>query len=60
MRRNSKAKLDVHAEIPCQMIPENLEDLEELAVTVADSSTVVVPREKRKEDAGKPLYIKRI
>jgi hypothetical protein len=56
--RTSKGKLDIHAEMPRQLITEN--SPEELVATVADSSTLVMPRGKRKEDASKPLYLKRI
>jgi hypothetical protein len=56
--RTSKAKLDVHAEMPRQLLTES--SPEELVTTVADSGTLVKPREKRKEDARKPLYLKRI
>ena len=49
MQRNSKTKRGICAEMPLQQ-----------AVTVTDSNTSVTPLEKRKEDADKPLYIKRV
>jgi hypothetical protein len=58
MRRTPKAKLDIHTEMPLQLISEN--SLEEHVVTIADSGTSNMPLEKRKEDANKPLYLKRI
>ena len=57
MRRNQKAKLDVYAEMPLQLISE---DSEAHVVIAADSGTSNMPLEKRKEDASKPLYLKRI
>jgi hypothetical protein len=58
MRRNSKAKLDVYAKMPLQLISEN--SIEERVVIAAISGTSNMPLEKRKEDASKPLYLKRI
>jgi hypothetical protein len=58
MPRNSKAKLEIYAKIPLQLIPES--SMEEPVVTVADSGTSSTPPERRKEDASKPLYLKRI
>jgi hypothetical protein len=58
MRRTSKTKLEIHAEMPLQLVSEN--SLEENIVTAADSSTTSMPLEKRKEDASKPLYLKRV
>jgi hypothetical protein len=49
MQRNSKAKRVIYAEMPLQQ-----------AVTVTDSNTSAAPLEKRKEDASKPLYLKRV
>jgi hypothetical protein len=58
MRRNSKAKLEIYAKMPLQLIPEN--SIEEPVVTVADSGTSNMPLKKRKEDASKPIYLKRV
>ncbi len=49
MQYNSKAKHDSNVEVQFAE-----------AVAVIDSSTSAVPREKRKEDAGKPLYLERV
>jgi hypothetical protein len=49
MQRNSKAKRGICAEMSLQQ-----------AVAVIDSNTSVTPLEKRKEDASKPLYLKRV
>ncbi|MCJ7761871.1 hypothetical protein MUP38_00255 [Candidatus Bathyarchaeota archaeon] len=49
MHRNSKAKSVICAEVPLQH-----------AVAVIDSNTSVVSLEKRKKDADKPLYLKRV
>jgi hypothetical protein len=58
MRRNPKAKLDIYAKMPLQLISEN--SIEELVVTAAVSGTSNMPLEKRKEEASKPLYLKRV
>jgi len=49
MNRNSKAKLDIGTEMPLQN-----------AVAVIDSNVSAAPLEKRKKDADKPLYLKRV
>jgi len=49
MQHNSKAKRVIHAEVPLEQ-----------AVAIIDSSTSAAPREKNKEDASKPLYLKRV
>ncbi len=49
MNRNSKAKLDTCTEMQLQN-----------AVTVIDSNASAAPLEKRKKDADKPLYLKRV
>jgi hypothetical protein len=49
MQCNSKAKRGNSVEMPLAQ-----------AVAVIDSSTLVAPREKKKEDASKPLYLKRV
>jgi len=56
--RRSKAKADNQAEMPLQLILEN--SVEEAVVIEAISDSSNMPLEKRKEDAGKPLYLKRI
>jgi len=58
MRRNSKAKLEIYAKMPLQLISEN--SIEEPVVIAADSDTSNMRREKRKEDASKPIYLKRV
>jgi len=58
MPRNSKAKLEIYAEIPLQLTPKN--SIKEHAVTVTNSGNSDMPLEKRKEDADKPLYLKRM
>jgi hypothetical protein len=57
-RHNPRAKLDIHAEMPLQLIPEN--SIIEHVIIAADSGTLNVPLKKRKEDASKPLYLKRV
>jgi hypothetical protein len=49
MGRNPKAKLDIISE-----------DSEAQIVIAADSGTSNISPEKRKEDASKPLYLKRV
>ena len=49
MQCNSKEKHDKRFEIPLEQ-----------AAAVIDSNTPAVPQEKRKADANKPLYLKRI
>ncbi len=49
MQCNSKAKRGKSVEMPLAEV-----------VTVIDSSTLAAPREKKKEDASKPLYLKRV
>ena len=44
--------------MPLQLISEN--SIEERVVISADSGTSVASLEKRKEDADKPLYLKRV
>ncbi len=56
MGRDSRVKLDERAKIPVQIISQN--SIEECAVTVDGTSIVRV--EKRKEEAEKPLYLRRI
>ena len=49
MRRNSKAKLETCTEMPLQN-----------AAAVIDSKASASSLEKRKKDADKPLYLKRV
>jgi len=54
-KSKTKAKLDMYAEIPLQ-----INDIREHAVTVTNSGNSDISLEKRKEDADKPLYLKRM
>ena len=54
-KSKTKAKLDMYAEIPLQ-----INAIRERAVTVTDSGNSDALLEKRKEDADKPLYLKRM
>ena len=58
MRRTPKAKLDINGEMPLQLILANSK--EKHVVNTADSSALNVPLEKRKADARRPLYLKRV
>jgi len=58
MRSTPKAKLDIHGEMPLQLILAN--SIEKHVVNTADSNTLNMSLEKRKEDARKPLYLKRV
>jgi hypothetical protein len=58
MGRNSKTRLEVYAKIPIQLTSEN--STGERPVTAADSSNSNVLLEKRKEEANKPIYLKRV
>jgi hypothetical protein len=58
MSRNSKTKLDVQTGVPLQVISEN--SIEEYAVTAADGYNSDSSLKKRKEEAKKPLYLKRV
>ena len=49
MQCNSKAKRGNLVEMPLEQ-----------AVAVIDTNTSVAPLKKRKEDASKPLYLKRV
>lgn len=49
MRRNPKAKLDTCTEMPLQN-----------ATAVIDSNASAAPLEKRKKDADRPLYLRRV
>jgi hypothetical protein len=56
--RNSKTKLDAQATVPLQVISENSNV--ECAVTAADGYNSDSSLEKRKKEAKKPLYLKRV
>ena len=56
--RNPKTKLDAQAAVPLQVISENSNV--ECAVTVADGYNSDSSLEKRKKEANKPLYLKRV
>ena len=58
MSRNSKTKLDVQTGVPLQVISEN--STEECAVTAADGYNSDSSLKKRKKEAKKPLYLKRV
>jgi hypothetical protein len=57
MSRTQKEKLKTYTDASLQLISEN--STEESAVTTADDYNANSP-EKRKKDAKKPLYLKRI
>ena len=56
--RKSKTKLEAQTGVPLQVISEN--STEESTVTVVDSCNSDSPLEKRKKEAKKPLYLKRV
>jgi hypothetical protein len=56
--RSSKTKLDAQADVPLQVISENSNV--ECAVTAADGYNSGSSLEKRKKEAKKPLYLKRV
>jgi len=49
MSPKSKGKLEIYQEMPIEQ-----------AIVVIDSSSSALSLEKRKEDASKPLYLKRV
>jgi hypothetical protein len=55
MSRTQKEKLETYTEIPLQAIPKTSKEAN--AVTAADSYR---NQEKRKKEADKPLYFKRV
>jgi hypothetical protein len=57
MSRTQKEKLETYTDSPLQLVSEISTD--ESAVTAADGYHVNSP-EKRKKEAEKPLYLKRI
>jgi hypothetical protein len=58
MSRNSKTKPETQEKIHMQVITEN--SAEERTVTAADSNNTNLLLEKRKEEADKPIYLKRV
>ena len=56
--RNSKTKLDEPTEVTLHVISEN--STEDYAVTAADGCKSDSSLEKRKKEAKKPLYLKRV
>jgi len=56
--RNSKTKLDAQTDVPLQVISEN--STAESTVTAAEGYSSDNSLEKRKKEAKKPLYLKRI
>ena len=58
MSRTQKEKLDVPADISLQVISENSNV--ECAVTAADGCNSDSSLEKRKKEANKPIYLKRV
>jgi hypothetical protein len=56
--RNPKTKLDAQTDVPLQVISEN--STEECAVPAADGYSSASSLEKRKKEAKKPLYLKRV
>ena len=58
MRRTQKEKLETYAEVPIQFTSEN--SIEKCAATAADGCNLEVSMEKRKEEANKPIYLKRV
>jgi hypothetical protein len=58
MGRNSKTKFDVQTCVPLQVISEN--STEECIVTVVDDYSSDSSLEKRKKEAKKPIYLKRV
>ena len=57
MSHTQKEKLETYTDASLQIISEN--STEESTVTAADDY-IEVALEKRKEDAKKPLYLKRV
>ena len=57
MSRTQKEKLETYTDASLQMVTKNA--VEESAVTAADDY-IEVALEKRRKEADKPLYLKRI
>jgi len=58
MRRTQKERLETYAEIPIQFISEN--STEKCAANAAVECDLEVSMEKRKKEANKPIYLKRV
>jgi hypothetical protein len=56
--RNPKTKPDAQTDVSLQVISEN--STEEYTVTAADGHSLDSSLEKRKKEAKKPLYLKRV
>ncbi len=56
--RNSKTKLDAQTVVPLHVISES--SIEETTVTAANGYSSDSSLEKRKKEAKKPLYLKRV
>jgi hypothetical protein len=52
--RNSKSKFDVYTEVPLQLIPENV------VVEATSGNSSRASLERRKEEAEKPIYLRRL
>ena len=58
MGRSSKTKLNAQTDVPLQVISEN--STAGYAITAADDYSSDSSLEKRKKEAKKPLYLKRV
>jgi len=58
MKRTQKEKLQTYAEVPIQFTSEN--STEKCAATAAVGCDLEVSMEKKKEEANKPIYLKRV
>ena len=58
MSRTQKEKLETCTDVSLQLVSEI--STEESAVTAADGCNLDVSLEKRKEEANKPIYLKRV
>ena len=58
MSRTQKEKLETRTDISLQVVPEIF--TEESAVTAADGYNLESSPEKRKKEADKPLYLRRV
>ena len=56
--RNSKTKRGVQTDVPLQLISKNSNV--ECIVTAADGCNSVSSLEKRRREANKPIYLKRV
>jgi len=58
MSRTRKEKLETYTDITLQVVPEIF--TEESAVTAADGCNLESSPEKRKKEAEKPIYLRRV